>query len=484
MAAFTQSAACRSVVPNGLRRSSRWLVISHRHGVTRTKNAVPASRAKRFALIAMMVGSYAPARTRMASVTCPMLAAWPVASVKSQSAVAFVGTHPGPMRFHPTERRYPAGAESGFPVIDHVTERATRMTYPVPGTSGKSLAATPHRYESHADAIHREISMAVPVPPTQSRPVQVPEAVIAPAGSTVSEMAFHPGFRVRVEIVDGAPPATAVRVGVAVGVEVAVAVEVGVDVGAAVAVPVGMAVGQVGGAVGMAPSGVGVAVFAADENETNRLRTNIPPGTLGDVTVMSMTPDPDVADDLATTVMSPVAPVVPHGEETKIGLVPSALTEYVAPVIGALVQSTAAAAIAVSTEIGNEIGVGLALTDAVPADGLIPIVTPEALRSSSERSAPTYPVSEEARDPLLEIESVATVRELAAMASGAGFTRTVATRKYPFGPDEPKLAPASYRAWPRVLSTVAKRLIGNGFVPPPVGAPNVTTWSAFGSKST
>ena len=269
------------------------------------------------------------------------------------------------------------------------------MMYPVPGTSGKSFAVTPHRYESHADDTHRAISMAVPVLPTESRPVQVPEAVIAPAGSTVSETAFHPGLSARVVVVDVAPPATAVRVGVTVGVDVIVGVdvlvgvEVGVEVRVAVAVPVGMAVGQVGGAVEMAPSGVGVAVFAADENETNRLRTIIPPGTLGDVTVMSMTPEPDVADDRATTVMSPVAPVVPHGEETEIGLVPDALTEYVAPVIGTLVQSTAATVIAVSIEIGNEIGVGLALTAAVPADGLIPIVIPGALRSSSERSAPT-----------------------------------------------------------------------------------------------
>jgi hypothetical protein len=39
------------------------------------------------------------------------------------------------------------------------------MMYPVPGTSRKSFAATPHRYESHAEATQRATSIPVPAPP-------------------------------------------------------------------------------------------------------------------------------------------------------------------------------------------------------------------------------------------------------------------------------------------------------------------------------
>jgi hypothetical protein len=288
-------------------------------------------------------------------------------------------------------------------------------------------------------------------------------------------MAFQPGFKERVTVVAVAPPATAVRVGVTVGVDVTVGVAVGVYVWVAVAVPVGIAVGQVGAVEAAAPYGVGVAVVDAGAKVTKRLKTTMPPGTFGDVTVMSITPDPELADDRATKVVAPFAPVVPHGDEIEMEFVPDALTEYVAPFRGAFAQSTAATVIAVPTEFGSEIGVGLAPITAVPADGLIPIVIPDVFRSSSDRSEPTYPVSDEARDPFRENESVVTVRTLVATASDAGFSRTVATRTYPFGPEEPKFAPASYRACPRVLSMEVSRGIGNGFEPPPVGAPYETT---------
>lgn len=137
-----------------------------------------------------------------------------------------------------------------------------------------------------------------------------------------------------------------------------------------------------------------------------------------------------------------------------------------------------------SIKTGNEIGVGLAATNAIPADGLIPMVIPAVLRSSSDtgigvglavnvgvaaeitvglavnvdvadETGTTKPVSDESRGAVLEKEIVVTVRLPDAIASGAGFTRTVATRKYPDGPGNPRVAPASYCACPATLLMVA-----------------------------
>jgi hypothetical protein len=160
----------------------------------------------------------------------------------------------------------------------------------------------------------------------------VDAAVTAPLGSTVSVTAFHPGLRPRVTVVDGAAPATAVRVGVSVrvavtvGVEVTVAVEVGVDVRVAVAVPVAIEVGHAGAAVGTDPIGVAVAVREVDVNDRYRFKTMSPPGRFGDVMVMSTTPMPDDAEARATKVMRPFVPVEPQVVEIETGLVADVLT--------------------------------------------------------------------------------------------------------------------------------------------------------------
>ena len=260
-------------------------------------------------------------------------------------------------------------------------------------------------------------------------------AVIAPFGSTVRDRAFQPGFRLRVMVEDEALPDTAVRVGVTVcvgvtvGVEVAVDVDVAVAVGVDVGVLVGTIVGHVGAVVGTAPFGVAVAVFDAAVNETKRFRTRMPPGRFGEVSVTSTTPVPDAVDDRAKKVIRPEVEVVPHIGLRATGLVPEALTVKEAPVSAAFVQSTAATVIAVSIEVGRLIGVGLAVTPALPAEGLMPTVTPEDVRRSSERSVPTYPVNDEAREVVLEIEMVVTERLPEASASRAGLTRSVAARK-------------------------------------------------------
>ena len=251
------------------------------------------------------------------------------------------------------------------------------------------MAATPHRWESHAPAIHRPISTAVPEPEAASKAVQVPEANSAPAGSTVRDTAFQPGDRLRVTVVEAAPPATAVRVAVDVAVDVGVAVGVAVEVRVAVAVAVGMAVGQAGAVVATAPTVVGVAVRDALVKVTRRLRTTMPPGRFGDVIATSITAVPDVEEVRTAKLARPPEVVVPQAGLVRIAEVPVDVTAYVAPDSGAFVQSAAVTVIAVSMPDWRVTGTGVATIAGALAEGLIPKVIPLASRSSSESSGPT-----------------------------------------------------------------------------------------------
>jgi hypothetical protein len=186
-----------------------------------------------------------------------------------------------------------------------------------------------------------------------------------------------------------APLATAVRVAVDVLVDVGVDVDVAVEVRVAVAVAVGIAVGQPGAVVAPAPTAVGVAVFAALVKVTTRLRTTMPPGRFGDVTVTSTTPVPEVEVVRTAKLARPPEVVVPQAGLVRIADVPVDVTVYVASVSGAFDQSAAVTTTAVSMPAWSVTGTAVATIAGALADGLIPRVTPLVLRSSSERSAPT-----------------------------------------------------------------------------------------------